>query len=100
MSFFYFVRVGPGGAEAHLDYLAVVGVRTGSLGAAVRAEAVVRAVEAGADIKEALQDKFYGDRMGTVTDPFGHVWHLATHKEDVSIDEMQRRAKAAHGGGG
>ena len=58
-----------------------------------------RAVEAGADIKEALQDKFYGDRMGTVTDPFGHVWHLATHKEDVSVEEMQRRAKAAHGGG-
>lgn len=56
-----------------------------------------RAVEAGADIKEALQDKFYGDRMGTVTDPFGHVWHVATHKEDVSVEEMKRRAKAAHG---
>ena len=58
-----------------------------------------RAVEAGAEIKEALQDKFYGDRMGTVTDPFGHVWHLATHKEDVPMEEMERRAKAAHGGG-
>jgi PhnB protein len=58
-----------------------------------------QAVEAGASVKEALQDKFYGDRMGTVTDPFGHVWHLATHKEDVSPDEMERRAKAAHGGG-
>ncbi|HXT62820.1 MAG TPA: VOC family protein [Pyrinomonadaceae bacterium] len=56
-----------------------------------------RAVEAGAEIKEALQDKFYGDRMGTVTDPFGHVWHLATHKEDVPMEEMERRAKAAHG---
>ena len=58
-----------------------------------------QAVEAGATVKEALQDKFYGDRMGTVTDPFGHRWHLATHKEDVSVEEMQRRAQAAHGGG-
>lgn len=58
-----------------------------------------RAVEAGADIKDALQDKFYGDRSGTVIDPFGHVWHLATHKEDVPMDEMERRAKAASGGG-
>lgn len=58
-----------------------------------------RAVEAGATVKEALTDKFYGDRTGTVTDPFGHIWHLSTHKEDVSPEEMERRAKAAHGGG-
>jgi len=58
-----------------------------------------QAVEAGATIKEAVQDKFYGDRLGTVTDPFGHIWHLSTHKEDVSLEEMERRAKAAHGGG-
>jgi len=58
-----------------------------------------QAVTAGAKVKEALQDKFYGDRLGTVTDPFGHVWHLATHKEDISPDEMERRAKSAHGGG-
>jgi PhnB protein len=58
-----------------------------------------QAVDAGATVKEALADKFYGDRMGTVIDPFGHRWHLATHKEDVSPEEMQRRAKAAHGGG-
>jgi len=57
-----------------------------------------QAVDAGATVKEALQDKFYGDRMGTVIDPFGHRWHLATHKEDVSPEEMQRRAQAAHGG--
>jgi PhnB protein len=56
-----------------------------------------QAVDAGATVKEALQDKFYGDRMGTVIDPFGHRWHLATHKEDVSVEEMQRRAQAAHG---
>jgi PhnB protein len=54
-----------------------------------------RAVEAGATVKEAVSDKFYGDRMGTLTDPFGHRWHVATHKEDVSIEEMERRAKAA-----
>jgi PhnB protein len=58
-----------------------------------------RAVEAGATVKEALQDKFYGDRIGTVIDPFGHRWHLATHKEDVSMEEMERRAKAASAGG-
>jgi PhnB protein len=57
-----------------------------------------RAVDAGAIVKEAPQDKFYGDRIGTVIDPFGHRWHLATHKEDVSMEEMERRAKAAHGG--
>ena len=53
-----------------------------------------QAVDAGATVKEALQDKFYGDRIGTVIDPFGHVWHLATHKEDVSMEEMQARMKA------
>ena len=58
-----------------------------------------QAVAMGATVKEDLQDKFYGDRMGTVIDPFGHRWHLATHKEDVSVEEMERRAKAAHGGG-
>ena len=62
-----------------------------------------RAVEGGGTVKEAVQDKFYGDRTGTVVDPFGHVWHLATHKEDLSMEEMERRAKAqgsaASGGG-
>ena len=58
-----------------------------------------RAVDAGATVKEPLQDKFYGDRLGTVIDPFGHRWHLATHKEDISMEEMERRAKAAAGGG-
>jgi len=50
-----------------------------------------RAVAAGAAVKEPLQDKFYGDRSATLEDPFGHVWHIATHKEDVSMEEMQRR---------
>src|SRR2546423_14775376 len=53
-----------------------------------------QAVQGGATVKEALQDKFYGDRIGTVIDPFGHVWHLATHKEDGSMEGMQERMKA------
>lgn len=62
-----------------------------------------RAVESGGTVKEAVSDKFYGDRTGTVIDPFGHIWHISTHKEDVSMEEMERRAKAhsatASGGG-
>ncbi|MBP3959162.1 VOC family protein [Gemmata sp. G18] len=54
-------------------------------------EAVARAVAVGAKVFKPVQDQFYGDRSGTVTDPFGHVWTLATHIEDVSIEEMQRR---------
>lgn len=53
-----------------------------------------RALEAGATEVRPLKDEFYGDRMGTVRDPFGHVWHLATHKEDVSPEEMEARMKA------
>ncbi len=45
-----------------------------------------------------LQDQFYGDRSGTLTDPFGHVWTVATHKEDLTPEEMNERAAAAHGG--
>ena len=56
-----------------------------------------QAIDAGGTVKEAVMDKFYGDRSGTVVDPFGHIWHVATHKEDVSMEEMERRAKAAHG---
>ncbi len=54
-----------------------------------------QAVQSGATVKEVLTDKFYGDRSGSVIDPFGHVWHVATHKEDVSMEEMEERAKAA-----
>jgi PhnB protein len=52
-----------------------------------------KAVAAGAKVTKPLKDEFYGDRAGTVTDPFGHVWTIATHKEDVSMEEMQRRMK-------
>ena len=54
-----------------------------------------QAVQAGATVKEAVTDKFYGDRSGSLIDPFGHVWHVSTHMEDVSMEEMDQRAKAA-----
>ena len=56
-----------------------------------------RAIEAGAKEERAIEDKFYGDRAGTLTDPFGHIWHVSTHKEDVSPEELERRAASAHG---
>lgn len=54
-----------------------------------------RSVSAGAKEERAVEDKFYGDRSGTLSDPFGHIWHIATHKEDVSDEEMRIRAAAA-----
>jgi PhnB protein len=53
-----------------------------------------QALAAGATVLKPLQDQFYGDRSGTLTDPFGHVWTLATHKEDVSPEEMKKRLEA------
>ena len=53
-----------------------------------------RAVAAGATVMKPPADQFYGDRSGTVIDPFGHAWTIATHKEDVSIDEMKARMAA------
>jgi PhnB protein len=53
-----------------------------------------QAVAAGATVAMPLMDMFWGDRYGQVADPFGHVWALATHKEDVSPDEIERRAQA------
>jgi PhnB protein len=54
-----------------------------------------RAIAAGAKVLRPVSDQFYGDRTGTVEDPFGHVWHVATHTEDVPMDELKRRAAAA-----
>jgi PhnB protein len=54
-----------------------------------------QAVGAGAKVQRPLQDQFYGDRTGTLTDPFGHVWTIATHKEDVSPEELHRRMESA-----
>jgi PhnB protein len=54
-----------------------------------------QALAAGAKAVRPVQDQFYGDRSGTLTDPFGHVWTLATHKEDVSPEEIHKRFEAA-----
>lgn len=51
-----------------------------------------RAVSAGAKVEMPLQDMFWGDRFGKISDPAGHQWGLATHKEDVAPAEMERRA--------
>ena len=56
-----------------------------------------QAIAAGGTELKALQDQFYGDRSGTLKDPFGHVWTVATHKEDVTPEEMDKRMAAAHG---
>jgi PhnB protein len=55
---------------------------------------VDRAVKAGAEITQPIEDKFYGDRSGSLTDPFGHVWHIATHVEDVPPEELHKRSEA------
>ena len=52
-----------------------------------------QALEAGANEQRPVQNQFWGDRMGTLTDPFGHQWSLATHVEDISEAEMESRMK-------
>ena len=52
---------------------------------------VKRAVDAGATVTMEVADQFWGDRFGSITDPFGHSWSIATHVEDVSPEEMERR---------
>jgi PhnB protein len=54
-----------------------------------------RAITAGAKTVRPVKDQFYGDRSGTLTDPFGHSWTIATHKEDVPAEELRRRSEAA-----
>jgi len=56
-----------------------------------------RAVSAGAKLLRPVQDQFYGDRCGTIADPFGHKWTIATHKEDLSPEEVRKRAAALFG---
>jgi PhnB protein len=55
-----------------------------------------RAIKAGAKSQRPVADQFYGDRMGTLEDPFGHVWTIGTHIEDLSAEEMKRRMAALH----
>jgi PhnB protein len=58
-----------------------------------------RAVQGGAKPLRQVENQFYGDRVGSFEDPFGHRWSVATHVEDVPPDEMERRAAEATGGG-
>jgi PhnB protein len=61
-------------------------------------EVFKQAIDAGATSKQEPEDQFWGDRFGRVTDPFGHEWQIATHKEDLSPEEMEARAKEAMAG--
>jgi PhnB protein len=54
-----------------------------------------QAVGAGATVEMELENMFWGDRFGTVVDPFGHVWSIASHVEDVTPEEIEERGKAA-----
>jgi PhnB protein len=56
---------------------------------------IAHAVTAGAKLVQEIEDKFYGDRSGSLQDPFGHVWHFATHKEDLSEAQLRKRAEQA-----
>src|ERR1700688_4928836 len=65
-------------------------------------DVVQKAVDAGAKLLRPVQNQFYGDRSGTLIDPFGHMWSVSTHVEDVSPEEMRKRmpaatSQAAHG---
>jgi len=56
---------------------------------------VQKAVEAGATVTMEVEDQFWGDRFGSITDPFGHNWSIATHVEDLTPEEIEERGKAA-----
>ncbi len=53
-----------------------------------------KAIAAGASVLREVEDQFYGDRMGSLKDPFGHIWSIMTHQEDLSFEEMQTRMDA------
>lgn len=56
-----------------------------------------RAVVEGLKVLRPVEDQFYGDRGGKFEDPFGHRWWIATHKEDIPVEELKKRAAALHG---
>jgi PhnB protein len=56
---------------------------------------IQKAVESGAKLLRPIKNQFYGDRSGSLLDPFGHMWSVATHVEDVSAEEMRKRMTAA-----
>jgi PhnB protein len=59
-----------------------------------------KALAAGATERKPVMDQFYGDRSGQLEDPFGHLWWVATYKQDVAPEEMQKRVQAMFGGNG
>jgi PhnB protein len=63
-------------------------------------QAFPRAIEAGATVKQPVKNQFYGDRSGTLEDPFGHIWHLSTHVEELSMKEIRKRGEEAMKGSG
>ena len=77
----------PGSAEYHFVYVEDVDAT------------IDKAVKLGATLKRPAQDQFYGDRDGFIVDPFGHSWVIASHKEDVTAEEMTRRMNAMFGQG-
>ena len=109
----------PGGTVGHAEFkindavvmlseefpdMGIVGPATlgnTSVGLAIYVEnvdaAFAKAVAAGAEVTQPLVDQFYGDRSGQLRDPFGHAWTLATHIEDMSAEEMQKRLDAKFG---
>ena len=109
----------PGGTVGHAEFkindavvmlseefpdMGIVGPATlgnTSVGIAIYVEnvdaAFAKAVAAGAEVTQPLVDQFYGDRSGQLRDPFGHAWTLATHIEDMSAEEMQKRLDAKFG---
>ena len=95
-------------ADEHPEMNALAPQSPGSSGASIclyveDVDATVdRSLEAGAQIQRPLQDQFYGDRSATLVDPFGHVWTVATHIEDVPPEEIGRRWEEMmkSGGGG
>ena len=58
-------------------------------------EMVQQAVDAGATVTSPIEDMFWGDRFGSIADPFGHTWSIATHKEDLSPEEIEARGREA-----
>jgi PhnB protein len=61
-------------------------------------EVVQQAIDAGATVTMPVEDQFWGDRFGVVADPFGHQWQIATHKEDLTPDEILERGREVMAG--
>jgi PhnB protein len=86
------VMLADGGMEGNSDPLTLGGSAVSFMVYVPDVDAAfARAVAAGATVKRPVADQFYGDRTGTLADPFGHVWSLGTHIEDVPPAEMERR---------